>query len=146
MTTRNPPHPEVLIVVNGASPMSVAIGEYYRTKRNVPTANVVTLNIPLADPNLGNSNQEFVTTQATLDAQIRTPIQSFLTANGLVDQIEIIVLAAGIPHRFTPAASPPTCALSYAQYVRDCARASVDAEVAVLSSALGRRRRHRPEW
>lgn len=132
-----PPHPEILIVVNGASPMSVAIGAYYRQKRNVPPANIVTLNVPLADPNLGNSVQEWITTQATMNAQIRTPIQTFLTSNGLVDQIEIIVLASGIPHRFTPtAATPSTCLLSYPQYLRDCARASVDAELAVLFSTL----------
>jgi uncharacterized protein (TIGR03790 family) len=137
MAPRNGPHPEVLIVVNGASPLSVAIGEYYRQKRNVPPANVVTLNVPLADPNLGNSVQETITTQATFDAQIRTPIQNFLTSNGLVDQITYIAVASGVPVRYTPsAATPPTCMLSYAQYLRDCARASVDAELAVLFSTL----------
>ena len=105
---QRPPHPEVLIVVNGQSPVSVAIGEYYRQRRNVPAANVVTLNVPLADPNLGNSVQEYVTTQATFDAQIRTPIQSFLTSNGLTNQIEYIVVAAGVPHRFTPSSTTPT--------------------------------------
>lgn len=133
-----PPHPEVLIVVNGQSPVSVAIGSYYRQKRNVPAANVVTLNVPLADPNLGNSVQEYIATQATFDALIRTPIQNFLTANGLVDQIEYIVVAAGVPHRFTPSsATPSTCLLSYVNYVRDCGRASVDAELATLFQTPG---------
>ena len=137
MVPRNPPHPEVLIVVNGQSPMSVAIGEYYRQKRNVPAGNVVTLTVPLADPNLGNSPQETITTQATFDAQIRTPIQNFLTSNNLVDQILFIVIASGVPVRFTPSsATPSTCVLSYAQYLRDCPRASVDAELAVLFSSL----------
>jgi uncharacterized protein (TIGR03790 family) len=131
------PNDHVLIVVNGASAMSVAIGDYYRQKRNVPTANVVTLNVPLADPNLGNSVQETIVTQATFDSLIRTPVQSFLTSNGLVDQIQYIVVASGVPVRFTPSASTPsTCQLSYAQYLRDCARASVDAELAVLFSTL----------
>ena len=137
MAPRNPAHPEVLIVVNGASPMSVAIGSYYRQKRNIPSTNVVTLNVPLADPNLGNSVQEMITTQATFDAQIRTPIQNFLTTNGLTDQIEIIAIASGVPHRYTPSSTTPsTCALSYANYLRDCQRASVDAELAVLFSTL----------
>ncbi|RIL03031.1 MAG: hypothetical protein DCC71_15825 [Proteobacteria bacterium] len=134
---RKPLRPEVLIVVNGASPLSVAIGDYYRQRRNVPAANVVTLNVPLADPNLGNSVQETVVSQATFDAQIRTPIQNFLVSNGLVDQIQYIVIASGVPLRFSPSASTPsTCLLSYAQYLRDCARASVDAELAVLFSTL----------
>jgi uncharacterized protein (TIGR03790 family) len=133
-----PPHPEVLIVVNGQSPVSVAIGEYYRQKRNVPVTNVVTLSVPLADPNLGNSVQEMITTQAVFDAQIRTPIQNFLTSNGLTNQIEYIVIAAGVPHRFTPSSTTPsTCLLSYPNYLRDCARASVDAELATLNQATG---------
>jgi uncharacterized protein (TIGR03790 family) len=127
----------VLIVVNANSPMSVAIGEYYRQKRRVPAANVLALNVTTADPNLGNLPQETIATQATFDAEIRTPIQDFLTSNGLVDQIRYIVLASGIPLRFTPtSATPSTCLLSYAQYLRDCARASVDAELAVLFSTL----------
>jgi uncharacterized protein (TIGR03790 family) len=133
---RRASHPEVLIVVNGNSPLSVAIGEYYRQKRNVPASNVLTLSIPLSDPNLGVSSQETVTTASLFDLRIRTPIETFLTTNGLVDQIEIIVLAAGIAHRYTPEASPATCALSYPQYLRDCARASVDAEIATLFSTL----------
>lgn len=134
--TRRPPHPEILIVVNGNSPLSVAIGSYYRQKRNVPTANVLTLAIPLSDPNLGVGSQETVPSQALFNNRIRNPIQNFLTSNGLVDQIEIIVLAAGIPHRYTPEASPATCALTYQQYMRDCPRASIDAEVATLFSTL----------
>ncbi len=128
---RPPSHPEVLIVVNGASPVSVAIGNYYRTKREVPVGNVLTLNIPLADPNLGNSVQETITSQATFNAQIRVPIENFLTTNNLVDSIRIIVLASGIPHRL----NFQTCPFD-AVYLRDCPRASVDAELAVLFSSL----------
>lgn len=136
MRQRNPAHPEVLIVVNANSPVSVAIGEYYRQKRNVPATNVLPLALPTADPNLGNSVQETIVSQATFLAQIRTPIETFLTANGLVDQIEVIAIASGVPLRYTPESSPASCALSYAQYLRDCARASVDAELAVLFSTL----------
>ena len=38
--------------------LSVAIGNYYRQKRNVPATNVLTLAIPLSDPNLGVGSQE----------------------------------------------------------------------------------------
>ncbi len=124
-------HPEVLIVVNGANPISIAIGNYYRTKREVPPLNLLALNIPLADPSLGNSVQETITTKATFDAQIRVPIENFLTQNNLVDSIRIIVLASGIPHRLNFQACPFD-----AVYLRDCGRASVDAELAVLFSSL----------
>lgn len=126
-----PAHPEVLIVVNGASPVSVAIGNYYREKRNVPASNLVTLQIPLADAALGNSVQEMIASRAAFDAQIRAPLESFLQQNRRADSIEMIVLASGIPHRY----GPVVCAFDGA-FVRDCPRASVDAELAVLFSKL----------
>jgi uncharacterized protein (TIGR03790 family) len=121
---------DVLIVVNGQSPLSVATGAYYRQKRSVPAANVVTLAVSLSDPALGASGQESV--NATRFAnEIRIPIESFLVANGLVDKIRTIVLTPGVPHRVLPT----TCALD-ALYLRDCPIASVDAELAVLFSPL----------
>ena len=130
-TQSQPAHPEVLIVVNGANPVSVAIGSYYRAKRNVPAANVVTLQIPLADAALGNQVQELISSRAAFDAQIRVPVETFLRQHDLVDAIQIVVLASGIPHRY----APETCKFDGA-YPRDCPRASVDAELAVLFSKL----------
>jgi uncharacterized protein (TIGR03790 family) len=125
------PHPEVAIVVNGASPISVAIGAYYRAKRNVPAANVVTLQIPLADPTLGNTVQELISSRAAFDAQIRVPLERFLKQPDRESTIQILVLTSGIPHRF----AARLCKLDGA-YPRDCPRASVDAELAVLFSQL----------
>jgi uncharacterized protein (TIGR03790 family) len=122
-------HPEVLIVVNGQSPLSVATGEYYRAARNVPTANVVTLDVTLRDPALGDTADESVSL-TKFDNQIRTPLEDFLTQNGLVDSIRIIVLTPGIPLRVSA-----SCPLDV-YYLRDCPRASVDAELAVLFSNL----------
>lgn len=124
-----PSHPEVLIVVNSQSPPSVATGSYYATQRNVPTANILSLSIPLVDPNLGNTLDESLN-RTLFDAQIRVPIQNFLTANGLTDSIRIIVLTPGIPLVVADA-----CTLD-AYFLRDCRRASVDAELAVLFSSL----------
>ncbi len=131
-SAQEPAHPEVLIVVNGASPVSVAIGNYYRARRNVPAANVVTLQIPLADATLANAVQELIPNKAVFDSQIRAPLEAFLQQHGLVDSIEVIVLASGIPHRY----APQVCAFDGA-YLRDCPRASVDAELALLFSKLG---------
>jgi uncharacterized protein (TIGR03790 family) len=130
-TSQPPAHPEVLIVVNGASPISVAIGDYYRQKRNVPAANVVTLQIPLADPTLGIAVQERIPSKAAFDGQIRAPLEQFLQQHGLVDSIQVIVLASGIPHGYSPVVCDPDGA-----FPRDCPRASVDAELAVLFSNL----------
>lgn len=125
-----PSRPDVLVVVNGQSPLSVATGAYYRTKRNVPAANVLTLNVTTSDPALGNASQETVT-PTRFDDEIREPIEAFLVQHGLVDTIRIIVLMPGIPLRV----SPGSCPLD-AYYLRDCGRASVDAELAVLFSSL----------
>jgi uncharacterized protein (TIGR03790 family) len=125
-----PSHPEVLIVVNGASPVSVAIGEYYRAKRNVPASNVVTLQIPLVDPALGNTAQEIIQ-RPLFDSTIRAPLEAFLKQHDLVEKIQIIVLASGIPLLHLAA----DCSYD-AAFPRDCARASVDAEIAVLFSNL----------
>jgi uncharacterized protein (TIGR03790 family) len=122
-------HPEVLIVVNGNSPLSVATGQYYESARKVPAANVLTLDVPLSDPTLSTVADQFIS-RTNFDNEIRTPIEDFLTQNGLVDSIRIIVLAPGIPLRVNA-----SCTLD-AYYLRDCNTASVDAELAVLFSPL----------
>jgi hypothetical protein len=57
--------PEVLVIVNDASAMSLAIGEAYRRQRGVPAQNVVHLQVPLGD-----------------DAALQTPRTSGSTAPG----------------------------------------------------------------
>jgi uncharacterized protein (TIGR03790 family) len=123
-------HPELLIVVNGRSAISVAIGSYYRAKRGVPPTNVLTLDYALVDPNLGSVNDE-TASRSRFDNEIRIPIETFLTTNGLQDSIRIIVLMPGIPLR-----TGDNCSLADPNYFRDCRRASVDAELAVLFSSL----------
>lgn len=125
-----PPRTDVLVVVNGQSPLSVATGTYYRTQRGIAIANVVTLSVPLADPALGSASQEYIS-PANFQSQIRGPLESFLTQNGLTDKVRIIVLAPGVPHRIAAA----SCPLDNT-YLRDCPNASVDAELAVLFSSL----------
>jgi hypothetical protein len=59
------------------------------------------------------------------------PLEQFLRQHGLVDSVQVIVLASGIPHRY----APQVCAFDGA-FLRDCPRASVDAELAVLFSKI----------
>ncbi|MCL4685305.1 TIGR03790 family protein [Myxococcota bacterium] len=120
----------VLVVVNGNSPISVATGAYYAAQRKVPAANIVTLNNTTTDPTLGDRGHEIVSLPR-FDSQIRIPLETHLIDNGLVDQIEILVLAPGVPHQM----APTSCPLDNF-YLRDCPRASVDAELAVLFSDL----------
>lgn len=125
-----PPRTDVLVVVNGQSPLSVATGAYYRQRRNIAAANVLTLDVPLSDPNLGVTGQESISA-TNFNTRIRTPVENFLVENRLVDTVRIIVLTPGIPLRVA-AASCPLDSL----FLRDCPNASVDAELAVLFSSL----------
>ena len=118
---------KVLVVVNGESPISLAIGEYYVAQRGIPRDNLVTLAIPLSDPNLGDAGFQS-TTRADYEALVRDPIAAFLSENELSDHIEMIVLAKGVPLRVQGAKVP------LATWLRDSTRASVDAELALLFS------------
>ncbi|MEE8475535.1 MAG: TIGR03790 family protein [Myxococcota bacterium] len=126
-------HPEILILVNGESPISIAVGEYYRASRNVPTANVLRLSVPLRDSSLGDRRDESITRGAFV-MHIRDPLMQWLTESKLAEQIEIIVTTKGIPLRVTGPGSSMSPTL-----LRDSSRASVDAELALLfSGADGR--------
>ena len=124
-----PSHPEVLIVENTTSPLSVATATYYAAQRNVPSANVLALSIPMVDPNLGSRQDEAIDI-TIFNNQLRTPIQTFLTQKGLQDTIRIIVLMPGIPLMITAPCNVDVT------YLRDCTQASVDAELAILFSNL----------
>ena len=117
----------VLVVVNSASPISLAIGEYYLERRGIPEKNLVRLEIPLSDPALGDPASESIT-RADYEALIRDPIAAFLSEGKRRDQIEIIVLTKGVPLRVQGKTVPQ------AMWLRDSTTASVDAELALLFS------------
>jgi uncharacterized protein (TIGR03790 family) len=121
-------HPEILIVVNEQSPISVAVGEYYRAVRNVPASNVVRLSIPLRDPQFSDRRDELILRSAFVK-RIRDPLAKFLTETGLADRIEIIVTTKGVP-LVVPAGPAGLSATA----LRDSPGASVDAEIALLFS------------
>jgi uncharacterized protein (TIGR03790 family) len=124
-------HPQILIVVNEASPISRAVGEYYRAARHVPASNVARLRVPLRDPLLADPKDDVILRRDFVK-YIRDPLMAFLTTSGLADRIEIIVTTKGVPLAVTgggPGGMTPTA-------LRDNPRASVDAELALLFSGL----------
>jgi uncharacterized protein (TIGR03790 family) len=120
-------HPEVLVVVNGASPVSRAIGELYRAARGVPGENLCTLDLPLLDAGLGDPRDERIDA-AGFEARIRSPVARCLEERGLVERVRVIVTAKGVPLRIEGASVEPRLLL------RDGATASVEAELALLFS------------
>jgi uncharacterized protein (TIGR03790 family) len=120
-------HPEIAIVVNDASAISRAIGEYYRTRRGIPAEHVVHLSIPLRDPTLTTYAHETVS-RGDFERQIRAPIESFLSESGLRDRIEIIVTTKGVPLRVREDG------IAGGRNFERQSLASVDAELALLFS------------
>jgi len=101
-------HPEVLLIVNRQEPRSLRIAAYYQQRRGVPAANRIELDTA-PDEAIGRE---------VFERDIREPIEDFLSAHGLADQVEILVTTFGVP-----------------LVVFDgLARASVDAELALLFS------------
>lgn len=84
----------VLVVQNGSSPVSMRIAAYYMAQRGIPSANLVTLS-GLPDSSLSSANE--VITYTNYSTKIEQPIKSFMTAAGLTNSIQYIVLTKGVP-------------------------------------------------
>lgn len=84
------PH-QVLVVVNDASPISQAIGQYYGAVRGIPAQNV--LHLPASTPSV-----EFIS-RADYNAKIRDPIANYLQVQvpALKTQVRCILLTKGCP-------------------------------------------------
>lgn len=122
-------HPEVLVVVNDASPVSVAIGERYAATRGIPAENVVALTIPVLDPFLPDDSHETMVRE-DFDGKVRKPLEAILVERGLVDSIEIIVTTKGVPLRIGGTG------VAMNTLLRDSIRSSLDAELSLLFSDL----------
>lgn len=104
-----------LVIENLQSPISQAIAGYYLSLR--PMARLLTLDV---------APQETVN-RATYDNDIRIPVEDYLTAGGLVDEIWFIVTTKGVPLRVSGNAGS-TCVTDE--------RASVDSELSHLLRPL----------
>ncbi len=111
---------QVLVVVNDASPISVAIGAYYAGVRAIPPQNVLHL--------AGSTPSTETITRAQYNAAVRDPIAAYLqaTAPALKDQVRCILLTKGVPLRVAN-----TTGSGISQTV-----ASVDSELTQLFTGL----------
>jgi len=123
------PAERVLVVTNGASPVSRAIGDYYARRREIPAENHFEVDVPLRDPELGDADDE-VMSRADYVARIRDPIGAFLEERGWTDRIRMIVVAKGVPLRVRGLRPVQET------WLKDASGASVDAELALLGSDL----------
>ncbi len=79
----------VLIVVNEASPQSMAVGNYYREKRGIHPSQVLGINIAT----------HFTINTANFSNQVLNPILTSIAASGLRNQIDYMVFSRDIPSR-----------------------------------------------
>ena len=80
---------QVLVVTNKQSPVSVAIGAYYMSRRAIPAANSCVIDMPLDDD----------ISRATYDSDVEAPIGKCLTRKKLTESILYIVTTQGVPLR-----------------------------------------------
>lgn len=66
------------LLINDNDPYSVAIGEYYRVHRSIPSANIVHLQIPLGVASLDRNT--FATIKASVDAALPATVQALAVA------------------------------------------------------------------
>ena len=80
---------QVLVVVNRRSAASLEIGEYYLHRREVPLANLCTI----------DTAPEETIGRTVYDNEIESPIERFLKKKGFEEKILYIVLTNGVPLR-----------------------------------------------
>jgi uncharacterized protein (TIGR03790 family) len=96
------------IVINDDEPNSVAIGEYYRKRRNIPAANVVHVRIP-GKPRLIRAEQ-FAELKEEIDAKLGTQVQAVLMIWTAPYAVECNSITGAYSLGFDPAQCARTCA------------------------------------
>lgn len=122
----------VLVIVNGASPVSRAIGDAYVRARGLDADRVLALDLPTPDPSLRDRRHEVID-RAGFESLVAAPLRAWLEAHDPDGEIDILVTTKGVPLRIDADEPPPR------DWVRSYAGASVDAELAVLDGPLALR-------
>lgn len=127
-STPSPPeqHPNVLVIVNGESELSVAIGRYYMQRRGIPEEQRLDLAIPIENPSLTTSAHQPIR-RKDFDAKVRHPIEHFLEMKGWKQRIDTLVTTKGVPLRVAETAG------TQADFTQRTT-AALDAELAILFS------------
>jgi uncharacterized protein (TIGR03790 family) len=118
---------EVVVIVNRSSTISVAIGEYYRAARGVPSANVCEIAIRAQDPALADTRLERVTPKQ-YQSLVREPVARCLEESGLAERALVLVTTKGVPLLIVGEKVAPR------DLLRAGTSAAVDAELALLFS------------
>jgi uncharacterized protein (TIGR03790 family) len=82
---------DVLVIRNLNSAISMEIADYFQEQRNISSLNIC---------NITTSTGETID-RTTFENEIRTPIENYLTSNGLENVINFIVTTKGVPLRIS---------------------------------------------
>ena len=104
----------VVLIVNGQSPASVEIGEYYARRRSIPRSNVCRIGAP---------EQEEID-RRTYETDIETPIAACLSDRRLIETTRYLVTTLGVPLKIRGSGGP------------DGTAAAVDSELTLLYRGL----------
>jgi len=102
---------QLAIVINDAEPNSVAVGEYYRKRRNIPAANVVHVTIP-GKPRELNAGR-FALLKAEIDARLGPGIEAVLMVWTVPYQVGCNSITAAYTLGFDAAQCANTCAAGH---------------------------------
>jgi uncharacterized protein (TIGR03790 family) len=106
---------EVAVIINSASPLSVAIGEYYASVRGIPASNIIRVNAPAREVITGSEFE-----------LLRGQIEASLLNAGIADSINFLVTTKGMPLKVDRGNSGKSFSNS----------ASVESELACILSPL----------
>ncbi len=122
---------EVLVVYNSQDADSLAVWNHYKAAR--PGV----LGFDLNDPTLNSGTISY----ADYQAKIQNPLQQHLSANGLAEQVSVLTLTKGLPHRIQDinagnvGDSPGSVGMWFV--TGNATYASVDSELTMLWQNLG---------
>lgn len=98
----------VALVINDADANSVQIGEYYRLARNIPSKNIVHVNLPKAKAKLSLS--EFTRLKWEIDSQLHAEEQVILLAWAAPYAVECNAITSALTFGFDEEQCKNTCA------------------------------------
>jgi uncharacterized protein (TIGR03790 family) len=95
------------VVVNGADPQSVEIGEYYARRRHIPRDNVVTVTLPVGKAEI--TRHEFEAAKAELDAHLPATVQALALAWTTPFRVDCLSITSAFAFGFDPAYCAEGC-------------------------------------
>jgi uncharacterized protein (TIGR03790 family) len=129
---------ELGVLVNTNDPQSVAVGEYYRVRRNIPAANVIRVALPTGTASLPVG--EFRRLKASIDRRTPGRVQAFAATWVAPYRVNCMSLNTAIAIGYNPAFCSQGCqrTRSSAYYDSDSAAPAVDLGIRPTMSIAAR--------